>query len=101
MINLGASLNICDNKEHNTALHLAIYSRNSNAVSNLINAGANVFIQNVHGDTPQEMARRLNVTWLAKRIEEAANEKKLYSKPWYLRLYKEKVHYQFFLFLII
>lgn len=90
LINLGASLNLCDNKENNTALHFAIYSRNTNAVSNLLNAGANVFIQNVHGDTPQEMARRLNVTWLAKRIEESAEEKKLPSKPWYIRLYKDK-----------
>lgn len=91
LINLGANVNLADYKDRNTPLHWAIYSRNSNAVANLLRAGANVFVQNVHGDTPLEMARRLQISSLAKMIEDTALEHRLYTKPWNIRLTKDKV----------
>ncbi|XP_074594797.1 palmitoyltransferase ZDHHC17-like [Brevipalpus obovatus] len=90
LINLGANVNLADHKDRNTPLHWAIYSRNSNAVANLLKAGANVFVQNVHGDTPLEMARRLQISSLAKLIEDAALEHRLYTRPWNIRLTKDK-----------
>lgn len=84
-------MNLTDYKDRNTALHWAIYSRNSNAVTNLLDAGANVFIQNIHGDTPLEMARRLQASHIAYRIEEVALENRLYMKPWWIRIFRDKV----------
>ncbi|XP_074599566.1 palmitoyltransferase ZDHHC17-like [Brevipalpus obovatus] len=70
ILSLGASTNLTDTTNNNTALHWAVYSRNLNAISNLLDAGASVFVQNVNGDTPLEMARKLQATMIAQRIEE-------------------------------
>jgi len=91
LITLGASLNLQDSKNQNTPLHWAIYSRNSNGVSLLLAAGANVFIQNANGDTPSQMARRLRIIWLANLIEERMEEKTVQTKPLYIRIFKDKV----------
>ena len=69
LINLGSSLNLVDSKQGNTALHWAVYSRNSNAISNLLINGANVYIKNNVGDTPLEMAIKLNVSWMIPRLQ--------------------------------
>ncbi|RWS29021.1 zinc finger protein-like protein [Leptotrombidium deliense] len=90
LITLGASLNLTDNKHGNTALHWAVYSRNNNAVSLLLNAGANAFICNRQGDTPTEMSRRLKLTWITSRIEEVTKEKELSKKHICVRIFKDK-----------
>lgn len=75
-ITLGASLSLCDNRHRNTALHWAVFSRNGTAVSLLLKSGANVYAKNGAGDTPLDMANRLNITngWLAQRLQEAYNK---------------------------
>lgn len=92
LITLGASLSLVDNRHRNTALHWAIYSRNSNGVSLLLNAGANILTKNVHGDTPLEMAKKFESAWLVKRLEEAQNEKETANKHILIRLYRDKTY---------
>lgn len=74
LISLGASLNLQDYQQRNTALHWAVWSRNSNAVSCLITAGADLTIRNAANDTPIEMANRLKIAWMLPKIEEASEE---------------------------
>lgn len=93
LITLGASLNLFDQKHRNTPLHWAVYSRNSNAVSLLLNAGANAVARNAAGDTPAQMARKLQITWLAGRLEESVHDKEVSEKHICIRLYKDKVHF--------
>jgi palmitoyltransferase len=75
LITLGASLNLSDHKHKNTALHWAVYSRNSNAVSLLLKAGADTTITNGVGDTPLDMAKKLQISWLMPRLCEVVQEK--------------------------
>lgn len=77
LITLGSSLSLCDNRHRNTALHWAVYSRNSTAVSLLLKSGANVYAKNIQGDTPLDMANKFEAKWLAKRLEEAYDKEKL------------------------
>lgn len=91
MITLGASLNLADQKHLNTALHWAVYSRNGTAVTNLINAGANVFVKNAQSDTPLDMAKKFSIHYIASRLEEYSKEKDTSKKPLYIRIYKDKV----------
>ncbi|RWS17662.1 zinc finger protein-like protein [Dinothrombium tinctorium] len=90
LITLGASLNLTDHKHGNTALHWAVYSRNNNAVSLLLNAGANVFICNRQGDTPLDMAKRLKIHWIGSRIEETIKDKELSKKHFCVRMFRDK-----------
>lgn len=90
MITLGASLNLYDQKHRNTALHWAVYARNSNAVSLLLNAGANIHAVNAAGDTPAEMARKLNISWMIPRLNEADSEKKISSQSFFSRIFRDK-----------
>jgi len=75
LINLGASINLQDLKHRNTALHWAVYSRNSNAVSLLIKAGADLSIRNAVEDTPGDMARKLQIAWMLPQLTEAVKER--------------------------
>lgn len=77
LITLGASLNLVDSKHKNTALHWAVYSRNSNAVSLILKAGADITIANGAGDTALEMANKLQISWLMPRLSEVAQEKEI------------------------
>lgn len=77
LITLGASLNLTDGKHKNTALHWAVYSRNSNAVSLLLKAGADITIPNGVGDTPLDMANKLQISWLMPRLSEVVQEKEI------------------------
>jgi palmitoyltransferase len=91
LINLGASLNLQDLKHKNSALHWAVYSRNSNAVTLLINAGADLYIKNANEDTPAEMAKKLQISWVLPRLDEAIQEKEIKtSKNFFRRLRKDK-----------
>ncbi|CAG2170646.1 unnamed protein product [Oppiella nova] len=71
-ITLGASLSLCDKQNRNTALHWAVFSRNASTVSLLLKSGANVLAKNGAGDTPLEMANRLNASvWIRTRLQDA------------------------------
>lgn len=50
-LNSGANPNICDT-ENNTALHWATLSESIETVMLLLQAGCNLGVQNVNGDTP-------------------------------------------------
>ena len=86
LITLGASLNVCDDKHRNTALHWAVYSRNSNAISLLVNNGASLFAVNSSGDTPMDMAKKLRIGWCARRLEQAVQQKQLHHKNLFIRM---------------
>lgn len=91
LITLGASLNLTDSKHKNTALHWAVYSRNSNAVSLLLKAGADINITNGVGDTPMDMAKKLQISWLMPRLSEVVQEKEVKdSKNFLFRLKNDK-----------
>ncbi|XP_054164715.1 palmitoyltransferase ZDHHC17-like [Oppia nitens] len=80
-ITLGASLSLCDKRNRNTALHWAVFSRNSTTVSLLLKAGANVYAKNGAGDTPLDMAKTLNApVWLTNRLQEAYNKDRVINK---------------------
>ena len=76
-ITFGASLSLCDNRHRNTALHWAVFSRNSTAVSLLLRAGANIHAKNGAGDTPLDMAKRLNIVWITHRLQESYNKERV------------------------
>lgn len=67
-----------------------MYSRNTNAVTLLLQSGASVFIRNAAGDTAAEMARKLKINWLAGRLEEEVKDKEISEKSIFVRLYKDK-----------
>ncbi|KAI1297149.1 Palmitoyltransferase ZDHHC17 [Halotydeus destructor] len=90
LISMGAGLNKFDQRHRNTPLHWAVYSRNSNAVSHLLKSNVNIFAKNAAGDTPAEMARKLKITWLAARLDEAVHDKEITSKSLLVRLFKDK-----------
>lgn len=91
LITLGASLNLTDSKHKNSALHWAVYSRNSNAVSLLLKAGADTNIRNGAGDTPYEMAQKLQISWLLPRLAQDVQDKQIKkSKNILFRLKNDK-----------
>lgn len=91
LLTLGASHSLVDHKHGNTALHWAVYSRNTTAVNLLLKAGASVTVKNALGDTPLTMAQRFHLHWIAKRIHEIVQEKELHNKHLCIRLYRDKV----------
>lgn len=50
-LNCGADPNVCD-AENNTALHWATLSENMDTVMMLLQAGCNLGVQNLNGDSP-------------------------------------------------
>lgn len=90
LITLGASLNVCDDKHKNTALHWAVYARNNNAISLLLHAGASLYATNSSGDTPLEMARKLRLNWCVKRLQHALDQKQLHQKNLCVRFVKDR-----------
>jgi ankyrin repeat protein len=90
LITLGASLNICDDKHKNSALHWAVYSRNSNAITLLLQSGASLYATNSSGDTPLEMARKLRLSWCVRRLQQSLEQKQLHQKNFCIRLMKDR-----------
>lgn len=93
LLTLGASTNLTDTTQGNTALHWAILARNQTAISSLILQGqANLNIPNHRGDTPLSMLQsHLNAVWVGSKIiekvKEAANNK---SKNFLFSFTKDK-----------
>ena len=95
LITLGSSLNLQDLKHKNTPLHWSVYSRNSNAVSLLINAGADLYLKNANGDTPAEMAKKLQISWVLPRLDEAIQEKELKENGNFFRRLRKDKEYRY------
>lgn len=57
LIRKGADIDVKEDLQGNTALHLAAQERNYTAVSELINAGADVTIRNQQQETPLDIAK--------------------------------------------
>ncbi|GFQ94500.1 palmitoyltransferase ZDHHC17, partial [Trichonephila clavata] len=88
LLTLGASLTMVDHHHRNTPLHWAVFARNTSAVVLLLKAGASVDERNAEKDTPITMAKRLNQTFVLKRLEDAKKDRE--KKPYCLAIYRDK-----------
>ncbi|XP_071035381.1 palmitoyltransferase ZDHHC17 [Parasteatoda tepidariorum] len=88
LMTLGASLTMIDLHHKNTPLHWAVFARNTNAANLLLKAGASVDEANNEKDSPIDMAKRLNQTYLVKRFEEVKKERD--RKTRCLSIYRDK-----------
>uniref|UniRef100_A0A8C8STU2 Palmitoyltransferase n=1 Tax=Pelusios castaneus TaxID=367368 RepID=A0A8C8STU2_9SAUR len=59
LLKFNPSLSAVDKVEKNTALHWAVKAGNVNAVELLLDAGSNLDIKNVKGDTPLDLAHQI------------------------------------------
>lgn len=90
LITFGASVNMEDRFHHNTALHWAIMAKNHNAISLLMNAGADIEARNAQGETPMDIAQTIKYTWAIRKLQDETDDLKLRQRPWFLRFTKDK-----------
>uniref|UniRef100_A0A1Y1KH18 Palmitoyltransferase n=3 Tax=Photinus pyralis TaxID=7054 RepID=A0A1Y1KH18_PHOPY len=94
LLTLGASTKLTDSTQGNTALHWAILSRNTTAISTLIiQSNASLDIPNHRGDTPLALLQNCSGSvWIGAkvgdRIREAMNSNR--SQNMFIRISKDK-----------
>ncbi|XP_022902031.1 palmitoyltransferase Hip14 [Onthophagus taurus] len=76
LLTLGANPSLTDANQGNTALHWAILTRNTTAISALVLQGhANLNIPNHRGDTPLSLLQtQLGALWLGAKVSEKVKE---------------------------
>ncbi|CAK8676959.1 palmitoyltransferase ZDHHC17-like [Clavelina lepadiformis] len=77
LLSLYASVNMKDLVQHNTPLHLACLSQNTNVVMLLIQAGADLDAKNDLEETPLDIAKQKKNVWISSRIQMIRKEKGL------------------------
>lgn len=70
LLTLGASHKISDYNHKNTALHWAISAKNLTSIRLLLDAGADVEALNAANESPIDMARKHQIQWLVKMLED-------------------------------
>lgn len=69
LITLGSSHNAADYKHKNTALHWAVFAKNLTAITLLLDTGADVQVLNANEESPLDIARKHQSSWLIKMLE--------------------------------
>ncbi|XP_039257376.2 palmitoyltransferase ZDHHC17-like [Styela clava] len=86
LLSMHASVNFQDEHQHNTPLHYACMSQNSNVLMALVNAGADLEAKNNRGETPLDIARMKKNVWIISKLTAMRKDKGLDSRmPTFLR----------------
>ncbi|XP_072448891.1 putative palmitoyltransferase ZDHHC13 isoform X1 [Chiloscyllium punctatum] len=72
LVKLNASVNAIDKVHRNTPLHWAVMSGNVAALSVLLDAGANVELENAMGETPLGLAQQNRNPWIIRCLLDAS-----------------------------
>lgn len=75
LLNFGASVNLTDKLQKNTALHWAVASSNTNAIRPLLKSGANLDALNGQDLTPLDLATERRNNWIAHQIRNSVVER--------------------------
>lgn len=93
LLKFNPSLSAVDKIQKNTALHWAVTAGNVNAVELLLDAGSNLDIKNVKGETPLDLARQIKNCLI---IHMLTQEEKMRIRK-NSRLFRMLAKYEFFL----
>jgi len=77
-LTFGADTFIQEKIHHNTALHWAIHSKNSTALTLLLKKGASLDLANNEGETPFSLIKKLNMSkadWIGRQAMGCVKEK--------------------------
>ncbi|XP_006111543.1 palmitoyltransferase ZDHHC13 isoform X3 [Pelodiscus sinensis] len=96
LLKFNPSLNTVDKIQKNTALHWAVTAGNVSAVELLLDAGSNLDIKNIKGDTPLDLAHHVQNRLIIHMLTE--EEKMRIRKN--SRLFMMLAKYEFFLLLM-
>nr|NP_001071933.1 zinc finger protein [Ciona intestinalis]BAE93338.1 zinc finger protein [Ciona intestinalis] len=77
LLSMYASVNMKDMVQHNTPLHWACMSQNTNVIMLLVQAGADLDAKNDKGETPLDIARIKKNVWITSRLQMIRRERGL------------------------